>query len=270
MAVTGWPSAAPTAPGDLSWWLTVDTIPIALALRSSGHSGRSAAFLVLLGFVVSFLFIRTSARMIRAEVAWWPGNVETASGLHIHHLVWGIGLMTVGGFLGFALQPGAPWYQLVAVGFGVGAGLTADEFALWVRLDDVYWSEEGRASLDAVILACAFMALVVIGVKPFGLSRSLPVAVTVLVVVQALALSVISFLKGRIALGVVAVFIPGFGLWATCRLAKPSSPWARRFYDEQKTRRAAARFPPDRRGARIRTRLFDAIGGRLDEAEPHA
>lgn len=239
-------------------------------VRSSDHSGRSAAFLVLLGFVLSFLFIRTSTRMIRAEVSWWPGNIETESGLHIHHLVWGIALMTIGGFLGFALAPGAPWYQLAALAFGIGGGLTADEFALWVHLDDVYWSTEGRVSLDAVILVSVFMALVVIGTKPFGLSRPLPIGLTALVAVQALALSVVSFLKGRIALGVLAVFIPGLGLWATCRLAKPSSPWARRFYSDETKERAAARFPPDRAGARFRARFFDAIGGRITEADPPA
>ncbi len=86
------------------------------------------------------------------------------------------------GFLGFALGPGAPWYQLAAIGFGIGVGLTGDEFALWVHLEDVYWSKEGRASLDAVILVCAFMALVVLGLRPFGLSHPLPVPVAVTVV----------------------------------------------------------------------------------------
>ncbi len=238
-----------------------------IVLNLAGHSGRSAAFLVLLGFLGSFLFIRTSTRMIRAQVSWWPGNLETASGLHIHHLVWGIALMTVGGFLGFALRPGAPWYQLAAIGFGIGVGLTADEFALWVRLEDVYWSKDGRASLDAVILVCAFMALVVLGIRPFGLSQPLPAAFAVFWATQALVLSVISFLKGRIALGVLAVFMPGAGMWATCRLAKPSSPWARRFYSDAKLERAVGRFPPDRRGARFRARFFDAIGGRVSEAD---
>ena len=249
----------------------MDTVLAAVVLDpfgSSGHPGRGAAFLVLLGFVVSFLFIRTSARMIRAEVSWWPGNVETSSGLHLHHLVWGIALMLVGGFLGFAMQPAAPWYQIAALAFGIGGGLTADEFALWVRLEDVYWAKEGRASLDAVILVSAFMALVVIGSRPFGLNEPLSVGVTAFTVVQALALSVISFLKGRIALGVVAVFIPGFGLWAACRLAKPNSAWAHRFYGDEKLTRAAHRFPPDRRGARFRARFLDAIGGRVTEADP--
>jgi hypothetical protein len=52
------------------------------------------------------------------------------------------------------------------------------------------------------------------------------------------------------------------GLWAAFRLAKPGSPWARRFYDESKLERSRERFPPDRRGARFRTAFFDAIGGR--------
>jgi hypothetical protein len=238
------------------------------AFSSANESGRGAALLVLLGFVVSFLFIRTSARMIRAQVSWWPGNIETASGLHLHHLVWGICLMLLTGFLGFALEPAGPWYALAAIGFGVGAGLTVDEFALWVHLDDVYWSQEGRISLDAAIIVAALIALVVLGTKPFGLDEPLSVGATAATVAQAIALSAISFYKGRIMLGAIAVFIPGFGLWAACRLAPPASPWARRFYGERKLARAAARFPPDRRATRLRERFFDAIGGRVSQAEP--
>ena len=140
-------------------------------LSGSSAPGRSAAFLVLLAFLLSFLFIRTSARMIRAQVSWWPGNVETGSGLHLHHLVWGISLMLIGGFSAFALKtPAAPWYQISAILFGVGGGLTFDEFALWIHLRDVYWGEQGRTSLDAVVLVTVFMALVVLGTKPFGLN----------------------------------------------------------------------------------------------------
>ena len=66
------------------------------------------AGLVLLGaMLLSFGFIRFSTRMIRAEVSWWPGNV-TPGGLHIHHLVFGIVLMMLAGFLGLrALSPRA-------------------------------------------------------------------------------------------------------------------------------------------------------------------
>ncbi|HKF80295.1 MAG TPA: hypothetical protein VKB17_05670, partial [Thermoleophilaceae bacterium] len=45
--------------------------------------------------------------------------------------------------------------ETIAVLFGVGLGLTLDEFALWLNLQDVYWSPKGRESIDAVIVAPA-------------------------------------------------------------------------------------------------------------------
>ena len=65
--------------------------------------GKELAFLILIAFLCSFGFIRTSAHMIRAQVKWWPGNVETSGGTHIHHLVWGILLMMLFGYLGIAV-----------------------------------------------------------------------------------------------------------------------------------------------------------------------
>ena len=106
--------------------------------------GPGAAVVVLVAFLVSFLAIRTSARLTRS-VSWWPGGIETEGGVHIHHLVFGICLMLFCGFLAFAAPLASPWWHLVAIGFGVGAGFTLDEFALWVRLEDVYWSNEGRS-----------------------------------------------------------------------------------------------------------------------------
>src|SRR3954469_22220314 len=99
-------------------------------------SGKEAHFLVLVAFLASFGFIRTSAHMIRAQVSWWPGNVETKGGTHVHHLVWGILLILICGYVGVAVAPSAPWRQIVAVLFGIGMGLTLDEFALWLNLKD--------------------------------------------------------------------------------------------------------------------------------------
>ena len=234
--------------------------------RGSDEPGRNAAFFLVL---LSFLFIRTSARMIRAEVSWWPGNVETESGLHLHHLVWGISLMALSGFLAFALAgPTSPWYQIAALMFGFGAGLTFDEFALWVHLRDVYWSDQGRVALDAVVLACVFMVLVVIGTKPFGIEGGESPGAVVAVVAVDLMLAVITFLKGRIGLGTVSLFIPIFGLWGACRLGRPTSPWGRRRYSGEKLARSESRFPPDSLGQRMRDRFFDAIGGRPTHGNP--
>lgn len=222
--------------------------------------GGGTAFLVLAAFVVSFLAIRTSARMTRS-VSWWPGGLETDSGVHVHHLVWGICLMMLCGFLGFAVPLQPPWWHVVAILFGVGAGFTMDEFALWVRLDDVYWSDAGRLSFDAVVVAVAFAALVVIGTTPFGLDDPASITGTALAVAIVLGLSIASILKGRVLLGVVGLFIPLAGAWGAVRLGHPGSPWAKRRYTGPRLVRARARYADDARGVRLQRRLNDLIAG---------
>lgn len=244
--------------------LAADIVSIDLGHVGSSH-GRDAGFLVLLAFLGSFLFIRTSARLIRGpRVTWWPGNVETAGGLHIHHLVWGISLLLVSGFLGFATGMETPWWWITSTAFGIGAGLTLDEFALWLHLEDVYWTEQGRQSVDAVILATVFAGLVVLGVKPFGLDEPSSIVGTALILLVSLGLAVTTFLKGRTLLGVVSLFIPLVGLFASLRLAMPGSPWARRRYRGRRAGRlelARRRFSPQRRGALIERRVQDLIAG---------
>lgn len=221
--------------------------------------GTGAAFVVLVAFVLSFLAIRTSARLTRS-VSWWPGGVESG-GVHIHHLVWGICLMMLCGFLAFAAPLEAPWWHLVAIGFGVGAGLTMDEFALWVRLQDVYWTQEGRASFDAVVVAMAFAGLVVLGTKPFGLDDPASISGTAAAVALVLCLAVICFAKGRLLLGVIGLFVPVVALIGALRLARPSSPWARWRYSRPRLERATARFRPTRRASRWQRRIADLIAG---------
>ena len=238
---------------------------------AEAEPGRECAFLVLLAFFCAFLFIRTSARLIRdPNVTWWPGNVETG-GVHIHHLVWGISLLLVGGFAAFVSDLYAPWWQVTAIMFGIGAGLTLDEFALWLRLEDVYWTEQGRESIDAVVIAALVAGLIVLGVQPFDLGEPAGIASTVAAVVVVGGIAAFAFAKGRILLGILAVFMPVAGLWAAIRLAKPTSPWARRRYvgkRAHKLERARGRFPDDRRSERIGDRLKDVIGGAPSDEDP--
>jgi hypothetical protein len=241
---------------------------IELDLSSSqAEPGRECAFLVLLSFLIAFLFIRTSARLIRnPNVTWWPGNVQ-AGGVHIHHLVWGISLLLIGGFAAFVSDLYAPWWQATAILFGVGAGLTLDEYALWLRLEDVYWTEQGRESIDAVVVATLLAGLVVLGVQPFGLDETTSIAGTVVVVVLVVGIAAIAFAKGRILLGALSLFVPVAGVIAAARLAKPNSPWARRRYRgarAHRLERARARFEPDRRTEVLGNRLRNAIGGTPD------
>jgi hypothetical protein len=231
---------------------------------SASEPGRECGFLLLLAFLISFSFIRTSARLMRSpRVPWWPGSVE-AGGVHIHHLVWGISLVLVSGFAAFVSDLYSPWWQVTSIAFGIGAGLTLDEFALWVYLRDVYWSAEGRDSIDAVILVTLLAGLVVLGVQPFDLDQTGAAVGTTGAVVIVLGLSTVTFLKGRLLLGAISIFVPVVGLVAAVRLAKPNSAWARRRYRGRRAHRlerATARHERDTRLDAMGVRIRDAIGG---------
>src|SRR6184192_3863116 len=166
-------------------------------IDSHANQGRGPAFLVLLALLLSFGFIRTSARLMRSpRVPWWPGSVTTGGGLHIHHLVWGISLMLLSGFVAFATDLQPPWLQIGAVAFGVGAGLTLDEFALWLHLEDVYWAEEGRRSVDAVIVATIIAGALILGLAPIGEGDTGSVLSIVAAALEVLAFAAITALKG--------------------------------------------------------------------------
>jgi hypothetical protein len=228
---------------------------------------KQAVFLVLAGFILSFAFIRLSTRLMRSpRVPWWPGSIVSEGGLHLHHLVFGIGTMIAAGTVGFALIGESPGFEICAALFGIGAGLTIDEFALWVHLDDVYWSREGRSSIDATVIAAAAMGLIVVGARPFSIdsNTTLDVVYGVAGAVLVFAAVAACFGKQRLLHGAIGFFVLPVALYGSIRLGKPSSPWARRFYGERrpdKQEQAAARFRPDRRTERVKERFRDLVGG---------
>jgi hypothetical protein len=229
--------------------------------------GQRAGFVLLTAFLLSFLFIRTSARLMRSpRVQWWPGSVKTSGGLHLHHLVWGIVLLLLAGFLGFATHPTSPWDEVLAGLFGVGAGLTLDEFALWIYLRDVYWAEEGRASFDAVVIATMLGGLVVVGIAPFDLHRGSPVETLALVVAVDVALAAVAILKGKPLTGLIGIFLPLVSLVGAVRLAAPGSAWARRRYRPGSPKLARAETRWQRIRAR-RQRVGNLIAGSPEVAE---
>jgi hypothetical protein len=233
----------------------------ATATATDMPSGRSVALWVLLGFLGSWLFIRTSSRLIRnPKITWWPGSVKTSGGLHIHHLVWGIGLLIVCGFLGFALEPDTPRSQIIGALFGIGVGFTLDEFALWLRLQDVYWSEQGRASVDVVVLVAILGALAVANQGPLFKG---PWWENLIVVVVDLAIMAVGLAKGKITLAIIGLLIVPIGLIAAIRLAKPDSRWARWRY-QNKPRKLAKAHARNERWEGRRVRFQNAIAGTPD------
>jgi hypothetical protein len=230
------------------------------------RSGRGGAFVVLVAFLTSFLAIRTSARLTRS-VSWWPGGVQSG-GVHLHHLVWGICMLLVAGFIAFAAAPlRAPWWHIDAIVFGIGAGFTLDEFALWVHLKDVYWTAEGRSSVDAVVVAVAAAGLVVLGTRPFGLDDPGSIWGTVGTVGFVLGFVLLSAAKGRVFLAVIGMFIPIMAIVGALQLARPESIWARRFYDPHKLERANKRYAPTSRMSRFGKWLGDVLAGAPTDAE---
>ncbi|WP_432826644.1 hypothetical protein [Dactylosporangium sp. CA-092794] len=243
-------------------------------------TGRLPLFCCFVGMIAGFVFIRSSTRMIRAGVRWWPGNV-TPGGLHIHHAVFGVGMMLAGGIAGIAATGGGTgWRSAVAALFGVGAALVLDEFALILRLRDVYWTDQGRASIDAVFVALAVIGLLLVGVRPQALDDAVQtgtgggaaawIAAGVLTAIHA-GLATVTLLKGKLWTGILGLFFPVLLLVGAIRLARPHAPWARWRY-HRPGERAARRLARSRRRedrlrrpiARAATRLSELIAGRPD------
>lgn len=121
-------------------------------------------FLASISFFITFLAVRLLVASITHHIG--PFGYVTMGGKHIHHLVWGILLLLVTGYAHLAEvgQRDTPLSILasrsLALGFGIGAALTLDEFALWLNLDAMaYWSKQGRESIDAIVLFGALLAI---------------------------------------------------------------------------------------------------------------
>jgi ABC-type multidrug transport system fused ATPase/permease subunit len=200
----------------------------------------------LLAFILTFFVTRTIVRYIRSHAGsdaprkWWqPRNIAVAgSGLHIHHVVIGVVLVMVSGvtMVTLAVNGGVAEFTAAAILFGVGAALVLDEFALILHLEDVYWAEDGRTSVDAVFAAVAVAGLLVLGFNPLSFfdvgiwrdDHSMVSRVSVIVIaVLTLLLAVIVLLKGKVWTGLVGMFITPLLIVGAIRLSRPHAPWAR-------------------------------------------
>ncbi|MFD1147413.1 hypothetical protein [Saccharothrix hoggarensis] len=236
------------------------------------HLPQSRLLFFFVGLVLAFVCIRISVRLIRAKVRWWPGNL-TPGGTHIHHVVPGAVFMMLGGVIGLAVPDDQHGWRVAAAALlGVGTALVLDEFALILHLRDVYWTKDGRLSVDAVFLAIGMTGLLLLGARPLGYDEFYGegMAVRVLVILVNLGFAIVALLKGKVWTGLLGLLVPVLPEIGALRLARPGSPWARWRYTEgsRKLRRAY------RREARIRQPLIRAkirvqefISGRHDDEE---
>jgi hypothetical protein len=234
--------------------------------------GKGPLVFLLIGFICAFAAARFNTRVMRAQKPWWFRRGIRPSGVHLHHAVFGIVAMFVAGIVTFAVQPSGGWLDFLALLFGAGAALTLDEFALVVHLEDVYWEEAGRKSIDAVILGVTFAALFLTNVVPLGIEQASDLSflsrwAAFAIVAFNVAFVVVCYLKGKLWVGTLGIFVPFLAMAGSFRLAKPGSPWAHSRYagDPAKLERARRRDETFHQvWARRKHRLWDLIGG-----EPH-
>jgi hypothetical protein len=134
----------------------------ALYRRYFREPRRERLFLASVSFFVTFAIARLITHTARAHGDHFFSI--TFGDTHVHHLVWGIMLLLLVGYLGVIQAgngsdpPSLVGGRIAAVLYGMGAALTLDEFALWLNLQDVYWEKQGRASIDAVALFGALIS----------------------------------------------------------------------------------------------------------------
>jgi hypothetical protein len=128
-----------------------------------GNRRRERQLLSTASFFSTFATVRVITHAIRAERG--PFRNITSGGRHIHHMTFGIvGLLAVGYlWLLEIIVEGKLASRLTAAGYGSGAALTLDEFALWLNLEDDYWTKQGRESIDAVALFGSLLVMSVLG-----------------------------------------------------------------------------------------------------------
>lgn len=235
--------------------------------------GRLPLLCCLLAFILTFFVARSFVRLIRHRrdaglpTRWWqPRNIQVGA-VHIHHVAFGVVLVLVSGLtlVTLSVDGQEPQFTVAATFFGIGAALVLDEYALILHLSDVYWEEDGRASVDAVFAAVAVAGLLIMGFHP--LMFFLPIwhgADSVAlragvggVLALALPLAVVVLVKGKLWTGLLGMFIVVLLVIGAMRLSRPHAPWARWRYSTQpdKMRRALQRERTWRRPV-IRAKLW--------------
>jgi hypothetical protein len=210
----------------------------------------------MITFIVTFVVTRIIVRMIRSGRG--PFKDNSVGGVHIHHVVPGIILMIVGGLLAIG-GIGSGWDNAAGVVFGMGLALVLDEFALILHLQDVYWEQEGRLSVDAVFVLAGVMMLLLIADSPFGIDVSrdqshLRIGLLALIAVD-LTMAAICAAKGKLGTAVAGIAVPLIAYIGALRIARPDSPWAKRAYGKHPKRMEKSKKRESEFDARWRTKV---------------
>lgn len=152
------------APLEAAAEAAAETAVVAKVGYQRGSRRENALFNLLATFVVTFITARMIAFLLRGRGRLGPFRNFHVGRRHIHHFVPGIVLaFASGGTAIVSRNPDLdPW---LALPFGVGLGLTLDESALLLELDDVYWSEEGILSVQITLAVTALLASMALAIR---------------------------------------------------------------------------------------------------------
>src|SRR3954454_3374633 len=135
----------PETIADAAGQATRDTLAVARRGIIATPHHETVLFNILQGFLSAFAFARLATWGIRQS--WWPSGNIHVSGRHIHHFVPGIALSFGSGVAALTTR-NERMEATLAIPFGVGMGLTMDEAALLLDLEDVYWTRQGLLSVQ--------------------------------------------------------------------------------------------------------------------------
>jgi hypothetical protein len=155
-------TAAPANLVDAAGYATRDTFAVAKrGIRATPHH-ETVLFNLLQGFLGAFAIARLSTWGIRH--GWWPFREVEVSGRHIHHFIPGI-LISFASGIGAITTRNEGAEAALAIPFGVGMGLTMDEAALLLDLEDVYWTRQGLLSVQVSLGVTATLAATILGMR---------------------------------------------------------------------------------------------------------
>jgi hypothetical protein len=141
-----------------------ETAAVARAGYRETPTRENALFNLLSSFAATFLAARGTTYFLRTRRRFGPLRNLVVGRRHIHHFVPGIALGFAAGAVAIvsrdeSLEP------MLAVPFGIGMGLTLDESALLLELEDVYWTQEGLLSVQITLSVIAVLASLALGLR---------------------------------------------------------------------------------------------------------
>jgi hypothetical protein len=141
-----------------------ETAEVARVGYEEVSSRENAMFNLLTSFVAAFAAARWITYLLRRRSNVGPFRNLRVGRRHIHHFVPGIVLAFVAGSAAIVSRDDRLEPKL-AVPFGIGMGLTLDESALLLQLEDVYWTEEGILSVQIALAVTAMLGALALGLR---------------------------------------------------------------------------------------------------------